>query len=193
MNSPLRSYQGVVPTLGEHVYIDAAALVIGNVVLGDDVSVWPGAVIRGDMHSIRVGHRSNVQDNAVLHITHASDYNPGGWPLTIGDDVVVGHSAILHGCTVGDRVLVGIGAIVNDGATIEDEVIVGAGCLVPPGKTLASGFVYVGNPCRRLRPVTDDERRFFTYSPANYVKLKDQYLAERHAAAIADEASNREQ
>ena len=112
----------------------------------------------------------------MLHITHASDYNPGGWPLIIGDDVVIGHRAVLHGCTVGNRVLVGIGAIVNDGATVEDEVIIGAGCLVPPGKTLESGYVYVGNPCKQLRPVTDSERKFFTYSPTNYVKLKDEYL-----------------
>ena len=178
MNQHVRTYNGISPSLGERVYIDPSATVIGDVVLGEDVSVWPGAVIRGDMHSIRVGHRSNVQDNAVLHITHASDYNPNGWPLNIGEDVVVGHSAVLHGCTVGDRVLVGIGAIVNDGAVVEPEVIVGAGCLVPPGKTLESGYVYVGNPCKKLRPVTDDERRFFTYSPANYVKLKNQYLGE---------------
>lgn len=178
MSSNLRLFNGIAPKLGERVYIDPAATVIGKVELGDDVSVWPGAVIRGDMHTIKVGHRSNVQDNAVLHITHASDYNPEGWPLTIGEDVVIGHSAVVHGCTIGDRVLVGIGAIINDGAVVEDEVIVGAGCLVPPKKTLQSGFVYVGNPARQLRPVTDDERRFFTYSPANYVKLKNQYLAE---------------
>jgi carbonic anhydrase/acetyltransferase-like protein (isoleucine patch superfamily) len=165
------------------VYIDPAATVIGNVVLGDDVSVWPGAVVRGDMHSIHVGARSNVQDNAVLHITHPSDYNPGGWPLVIGDDVVIGHRAVLHGCRVGNRVLVGIGAIVNDGAVVQDEVIIGAGCVVPPGKTLASGLVYVGSPCRPLRALTDQERSFFTYSAANYVKLKDEYLAQRGAGA----------
>ena len=178
MHSNLRVYNGLAPQLGERVYIDPDATVIGDVLLGDDVSVWPGAVVRGDMHSIKVGNRSNVQDNAILHITHASEYNPGGWPLTIGADVVIGHAAVLHGCTVGDRVLVGIGSIVNDGAMIEDEVIIGAGCLVPPGKTLASGFVYVGNPCRQLRSITDDERKFFKYSAANYVKLKNQYLSD---------------
>ncbi|WP_145060823.1 gamma carbonic anhydrase family protein [Adhaeretor mobilis] len=177
--SPLRTYNGIAPQLSARVYVDPAAVVIGNVVLGDDVSVWPGAMVRGDMHSIVVGNRTNIQDNAVLHITHASDYNPVGWPLTIGDDVVVGHSAVLHGCTVGNRVLVGIGAIVNDGAVVEDELIIGAGCLVPPGKTLESGFVYVGNPCRVLRALTEEEKRFFTYSAANYVKLKDEYLAEQ--------------
>ena len=178
MDHSIRSYKGIHPRLGNRTYIDPAATVIGDVELGDDVSVWPGAVIRGDMHSIKIGARSNVQDNAVLHITHASDFNPAGWPLTIGDDVVIGHRAILHGCTVGNRVLVGNGAIVNDGAIVEDEVIVGAGCMVPPGKTLASGFVYVGNPCKPLRPLSENERSFFTYSAANYVKLKDEYLAE---------------
>ena len=179
MNPPLRSYKGITPKLGQRVYIDPASTVIGDVTLGDDVSVWPGAVIRGDMHWIKVGDRSNVQDNAVLHITHASDYNPGGFPLTVGDDVVVGHRAILHGCTLGDRILVGNGAIVNDGAVVQDEVIIGAGCMVPPGKVLESGFVYVGNPAKPLRAVTEDEKTFFRYSPANYVKLKDEYLEQQ--------------
>lgn len=183
MGSSIRTYDGIAPQLGDRVYIDPAATVIGNVVLGDDVSVWPGAVIRGDMHSIRVGHRSNVQDNAVLHITHAGKFNPDGWPLTIGDDVVIGHSAVLHGCTLKDRILVGIGAIVNDGAVVEEEVILGAGCLVPPSKILKSGYVYVGNPCKQLRPITAAEREFFTYSAARYVRLKDQYLAEQHVRA----------
>ena len=179
MDQSIRSHRGISPQLGRRVYIDPAATVIGDVCLGDDASVWPGAVIRGDMHSIKIGARSNVQDNAVLHITHASDFNPNGWPLSIGDDVVIGHRAVLHGCTIGNRILIGNGAIVNDGAIIQDEVIVGAGCMVPPGKTLESGFVYVGNPCKQLRSLSEGEKTFFTYSPANYVKLKDQYLAEQ--------------
>ncbi|WP_415176671.1 gamma carbonic anhydrase family protein [Porticoccus sp.] len=179
MTENIRPYKGVLPTLGERVYIDPAATVIGNVTLGDDVSVWPGAVVRGDMHRITVGNRSNIQDTAVLHITHASDFNPGGWPLTIGDNVIVGHGAILHGCTLGDYILVGNGAIINDGAVVENEVIIGAGTVVPPGKHLESGNLYVGNPCRLLRPVSDEERAFFSYSPGNYVKLKDQYLTEQ--------------
>jgi carbonic anhydrase/acetyltransferase-like protein (isoleucine patch superfamily) len=174
----IRTFKGITPKLGEKVYVDPAATVIGDVTLGDDVSVWPGAVIRGDMHKITIGNRSNVQDNAVLHITHASDFNPGGWPLTIGDDVIIGHRALLHGCTLGNRILVGNAAVINDGAIVEDEVIIGAGCIVPPGKRLESGFVYVGNPCKQARALKDSERKFFTYSPANYVKLKDQYLAE---------------
>ena len=163
----------------DRVYIDPAATVIGNTTLGDDVSVWPGAVIRGDMHGITIGNRSNIQDNAVLHISHASDFNPGGWPLTIGDDVIVGHGAILHGCTLGKRILVGNGAIVNDGVIVEEEVMIGSGCVVPPGKVLKSGYLYVGAPAKQVRELTDKEKQFFSYSPSNYVKLKDQYLAEQ--------------
>lgn len=176
MSDSLRSYRHHTPILGKDVYVDPAAVVIGDVVLGDDCSVWPGAVVRGDMHHIRVGARTSIQDNAVLHITHASDFNPGGWPLTIGDDVTIGHGACLHGCTIGSRVLVGIGATVLDGAVVEDEVVIGAGTLVPPGKRLASGFLYVGSPCKQARPLKDSERRFFQYSAQNYVKLKNEYL-----------------
>ncbi|MDO7653321.1 MAG: gamma carbonic anhydrase family protein [Porticoccus sp.] len=179
MTDNIRSHRGMTPTLGARVYIDPAATVIGNTTLGDDVSVWPGAVIRGDMHRITIGNRSNIQDNAVLHISHASDFNPGGWPLTIGDDVIVGHGAILHGCTLGNRILVGNGAIVNDGVIVEEEVMIGSGCVVPPGKVLKSGYLYVGAPAKQVRALTDKEKQFFSYSPSNYVKLKDQYLAEQ--------------
>ena len=179
MSDSVRPYNGITPQLGKDVYVDASAVVIGDVILGDDVSVWPCAVIRGDMHSIRIGHRSNVQDNAVLHITHASEnFSPDGFPLNIGEDVTIGHAAVLHGCTIGNRVLIGIGAIVNDGAIIEDDVILGAGALVPPGKRLSSGYVYVGNPVKQLRPLSEAERKFLPYSPQNYIKLKDQYLQE---------------
>lgn len=174
----VRPYKGITPKLGKGVFIDPSAVVIGDTTLGDDVSVWPCAVIRGDMHRIDVGARTSVQDNAVLHITHASDFNPGGWPLTIGEDVTIGHGACLHGCTVGNRVLIGIGATVLDGATIEDDVVVAAGTLVPPGKTLESGYLYVGSPCKQARPLKDSERQFFTYSANNYVNLKNEYLEE---------------
>lgn len=176
MNLSLRPYRGVSPQLGQRVYVDPAAVVIGDVELGDDCSVWPCAVIRGDMHRIRIGARTSVQDNAVLHITHASDFNPEGWPLSIGDDVTIGHGACLHGCTLGSRILVGIGATVLDGVVVEDEVVIGAGTLVPPGKYLESGFLYMGSPCRQARPLKESERRFFGYSAQNYVKLKNEYL-----------------
>lgn len=174
----IRTYQGVKPQLGEKVFVDAAAVVIGDVHLGDDSSVWPLTVIRGDMHRIRIGARTSVQDGSVLHITHAGPFNPDGFPLLIGDDVTIGHKVMLHGCTVGNRILIGMGSTVMDGAVIEDEVIIGAGSLVPPGRVLESGFLYVGSPAKQARPLTEKERAFFTYSAANYVRLKDQHLAE---------------
>jgi carbonic anhydrase/acetyltransferase-like protein (isoleucine patch superfamily) len=152
--------------------------VLGDVILGTDTSVWPGAIIRGDMHTIRIGERTSVQDGVVLHITHASDYNPKGHPLTIGNDVTIGHQACLHGCTVGNEVLIGIGATILDGAVVEDQVIIAAGTLVPPGKRLVSGYMYMGSPAKQARPLSEKECTYFRYTAGNYVKLKDQYLVE---------------
>ncbi|SEI45480.1 Carbonic anhydrase or acetyltransferase, isoleucine patch superfamily [Azotobacter beijerinckii] len=176
----IRTFQGLTPTLGERVFVDPSAVVLGDVAIGDDSSVWPQVAIRGDMHRIRIGARTSIQDGSVLHITHASAYKPNGFPLEIGDDVTVGHKVTLHGCRIGNRVLVGMGAIVLDGAVVEDEVIIGAGSLVPPGKTLESGYLYVGSPVKQARPLNDQERGFFRYSADNYVRLKDQYLAENY-------------
>lgn len=177
----IRSFQQRTPQLAERVFVDASAVVIGDVELGEDSSVWPMTVIRGDMHRIRIGARTSVQDGCVLHITHAGPFNPEGFPLTIGDEVTVAHKVTLHGCTLGNRILVGMGSIVMDGAVVEDEVIIGAGSLVPPGKRLESGYLYVGSPVKQARPLTDKERNFFSYTAGNYVKLKDQHLAEGYA------------
>ena len=174
----IRTYQGMTPQLAERVFIDASAVVIGDVQLGTDSSVWPLTVIRADMQHIRIGARTSVQDGCVLHITHAGPFNPDGYPLIIGDEVTVGHKVTLHGCTLGNRILVGMGSIVMDGAVVEDEVIIGAGSLVPPGKRLESGYLYVGSPVKQARPLTDKERNFFSYTAGNYVKLKDLHLAE---------------
>ncbi|MEW6461247.1 MULTISPECIES: gamma carbonic anhydrase family protein [Pseudomonas] len=174
----IRSYQQFTPQLGERVFVDASAVVLGDVEIGDDSSVWPMTVIRGDMHQIRIGARTSVQDGSVLHITHAGPFNPEGYPLIIGDEVTVGHKVTLHGCTLGSRILVGMGSIVMDGAVVEDEVIIGAGSLVPPGKRLESGYLYVGSPVKQARPLTDKERNFFSYTAGNYVKLKDLHLVE---------------
>jgi carbonic anhydrase/acetyltransferase-like protein (isoleucine patch superfamily) len=174
----IRTYQNLTPSLGERAFVDSSAVVIGDVEIGADSSIWPLTVIRGDMHRIRIGARTSVQDGCVLHITHAGPFNPDGFPLLIGDDVTVAHKVMLHGCQIGSRILIGMGSIVMDGAVVEDEVIIGAGSLVPPGKRLESGFLYVGSPVKAVRPLTDKERAFFTYSAANYVKLKDLHLAE---------------
>lgn len=178
----LRSFQGKTPEIGQRVLIDPSAVVLGQVTLADDVSIWPQVAIRGDMHCIRVGARTSVQDGSVLHITHAGPYNQEGWPLDIGCDVTIGHSAVLHGCTLGNRVLVGMSATVMDGAVIEDDVVIAAGALVTPGKHLHSGYLYAGSPAREVRPLSDKEMAYFIYSASNYVKLKDQHIAEFESA-----------
>lgn len=174
----IRTFQGMTPSLGEKVFVDPSAVVLGDVKIGTDSSIWPLVVIRGDMHRIRIGDSCSIQDGSILHITHAGPYNPDGFPLTIGNHVTVGHQAMLHGCTIGDRVLVGMGAMIMDGAVVESDVVVGAGSLVPPGKTLASGFLYVGRPAKQVRALSEAEMSYFTYTAGNYVKLKDQHLQE---------------
>lgn len=174
---PVRPYDGHLPRLGARVYVDPAAVVIGRVRCGDDVSFWPGAVARGDVNTIDVGHRSNIQDGTVLHVTHDGEYTPGGLALRIGEDVTVGHRAVLHACTVGNRCLVGTGAIVLDGAVVEDEVMIGAGALITPGKRLEARGLYVGSPARRARELRAGEIARLAYSAAHYVRIKDRYLA----------------
>jgi len=174
--SNIRNYLNFSPKLEKNVFVDPTAIVIGDVEIGDDSSIWPLVTIRGDMHKIKIGARTSIQDGSVLHITHAGPYNPDGFPLTIGSDVTVGHKALLHGCTVKDKVLVGMGAIVMDGAIIEEEVILAAGSIVPPGKILESGFLYRGSPAKQARPLSDKEKSFFTYTANNYVKLKNTHI-----------------
>ncbi|MEY8264437.1 MAG: gamma carbonic anhydrase family protein, partial [Bermanella sp.] len=173
MSARVRSFKGMTPKLANGVFVDTSATIIGDVTLAEDCSVWPNTVIRGDMHKIKIGKRCSIQDASVLHITHASDYNPGGYPLTLGDEVTVGHMAMLHGCTIGSQVLIGMQAMVMDGAVIEDQVVLGAGSLVPPGKTLESGHLYVGRPAKRVRKLTQKELNYFSYTAGNYVKLKN--------------------
>lgn len=167
---------GIHPKLGTFVYIDPDAVVIGDVEIGDESSVWPLAVIRGDVHHIRIGHRTSVQDGAVLHVTHAGPFNPAGFPLLIGDEVTVGHQVMLHGCRIGNRVLIGMAAMIMDGAVVEDDVIVGAGSLVPQGKVLESGYLYVGRPAVKTRPLSDKELNYFSYTSNRYVNLARQYM-----------------
>lgn len=176
MSNRLRAYKGVRPELGERVMIDPTSIVVGNVVLDEDVSIWPLAVIRGDVNQITIGKRTNIQDGCVLHLTHKSVANPDGYPLIVGDDVTVGHKAMLHGCTIGNRVLVGMGTILLDGVVVEDDVIIGAGSLVPPGKRLESGYLYLGSPVKKVRQLTKAEIDGLLYSANNYVEWKNDYL-----------------
>lgn len=178
MKTILRHYKGIYPTLGKRAYIDIAAVVCGDIHFGDDCSVWPFVAIRGDVNTVRIGHRTNIQDGCILHVTRKSDSNPSGNPLVIGDDVTIGHKVMMHGCQLGSRILVGMGAIIMDGAIVEDDVFIGAGTLVPPNKILESGYLYVGNPMRKARRLNDSEIAFLRTSAVNYVALKDDYLAQ---------------
>ena len=173
----IRSFQGHEPVLGERVYIDPAATVIGRVELGDDVSIWPGCVVRGDVNYIRIGDRTNVQDGTVIHVSHDGPYTqPGGFPTEIGTDVTIGHGAIVHACRIGNYCLIGMGARILDGAVIEDHAFVGAGALVAPGKVVRSGELWLGNPARMARKLSDAELEQLRYSAGHYVRLKDMYL-----------------
>lgn len=176
MSSVLRPYKDLLPKLGQRVMVDTTSVVIGDVRIADDVGIWPLVVIRGDVNYVDIGARSNIQDGSVLHVTHQSSYNPDGDPLIIGEDVTVGHKVMLHGCTIGNRVLVGMGSILLDGAIIEDDVMIGAGSLVPQNKRLESGFLYLGSPVKQIRPLKEAEIEGLRYSANNYVKWKDEYL-----------------
>jgi carbonic anhydrase/acetyltransferase-like protein (isoleucine patch superfamily) len=176
MNS-LRPFKGILPTLGARAYVDPAATVIGDVVLNDDVSIWPGAVLRGDVNHIRIGARSNIQDGTIVHVTHDGPYSPGGFPTVIGEGVTIGHAAVIHACTIEDYCLIGMHAIVLDGAVIKQHGFVGAGSVVPPGKVVGEGELWLGNPAKRVRLLTDKQIEQLHYSANHYVRLKDVYLA----------------
>lgn len=173
----IRAYRSHLPKLGRQVYVDPAATVIGDVELGDDVSIWPGCVVRGDVNYIRIGARTNIQDGTIVHVTHDGPYTrPGGYPTVIGADVTVGHAVVLHACTVEDAVLIGMHATVLDGAVLRQHAFVGAGALVAPGKVIGERELWLGNPARLVRTLGDREVEQLYYSAAHYVKLKDEYL-----------------
>ena len=172
----IRSFRGQFPRIAEGVYIDGTALIIGAVIVGRDASLWPYAVARGDVNRITIGARTNVQDGAVLHVSHAGSFNAEGAGLTIGNDVTIGHRVVLHGCTVGDRCLIGMGAIVLDRAVLEPQVMVGAGALVAGGQRLESGYLYLGQPARRARRLSERELAYLDYAATHYVELAREYL-----------------
>ena len=172
----IRAYRNIQPKLGANVYVDPAATVIGDVELGDDASVWPGAVLRGDVERIRIGARTNVQDGAVVHVTHDGPYTPGGQPCIVGADVTIGHGAVIHACTIEDCCLIGMHATVLDGAVVKRHAFVGAGALVAPGKVVNEGELWIGNPARCVRTLTETEIEALRYSARHYVELKNDYL-----------------
>lgn len=173
----LRPYKGTVPTLGNNVYIDPMATVIGDTVLGDDVSVWPFTVIRGDVNFIRIGARTNVQDGAVVHVSHDGPHaSRGGFATVIGEDVTIGHKAVIHACRIEDACLIGMGAIVLDGAVVRKHGFVGAGALVSPGKEVGPGELWLGNPAKKVRMLSEAEIEGLYYSARHYMRMKDDYL-----------------
>jgi carbonic anhydrase/acetyltransferase-like protein (isoleucine patch superfamily) len=172
----IRSFNGVTPKVGSAAYVDEAAVVIGDVELGEDASIWPMCSIRGDVNLIRIGARTNIQDGSVIHVTHRFGERPEGYPTRIGNDVTVGHKVILHGCTVEDLCLIGMGSSVLDGAIIRSRVLLGAGSLVPEGKDLEGGYLWLGRPAKKMRELTEQELKWFEYSAKHYVTLKNEYM-----------------
>jgi carbonic anhydrase/acetyltransferase-like protein (isoleucine patch superfamily) len=173
--SNIRAYEGRWPLIADDAWIDRTAVVLGDVTIGPRSSVWPMGVVRGDVHRIEIGAETNIQDGAVLHVSHDSRFQPGGAPVLVHDRVTVGHQVVLHGCEIRDCCLVGIGSRVLDRAILEPYTMLGAGSLVTPGRVLEGGHLWVGAPARRVRALTDQEREYLEYSAGHYVRL-----AERH-------------
>ena len=173
------------PQLGARVFISPQAHVSGAVTLADDVSIWPMAVLRGDVNQISIGARTNIQDNSVLHVTHEGPDTPEGGPLSLAEDITVGHGAILHACTIGPRCLIGMGAIVMDRVVLEADVMVAAGAVVTPGTRVTSGTLWKGNPARLARELSEREILMLKYSAEHYVRLKDLYLAKGQSPGLS--------
>lgn len=171
----VRSYLGIKPSLGKRVYIDDSAQIIGQIDIGDEVSIWPLVSARGDVNFIKIGKNTNIQDNTVLHVTRPLAGTEEGFPLLIGENVTVGHSVVLHGCTIKNYCLIGMGAIVLDGAKINDYVMVAAGSVVPPNQVLESGYLYMGSPARQARKLKKTEIDWIKKSAINYIELKNEY------------------
>jgi carbonic anhydrase/acetyltransferase-like protein (isoleucine patch superfamily) len=169
--SVILAYDGKSPVLAPGAWVAPGAVVTGDVIVGEGSSIWFQTVVRGDVNHVRIGARTNIQDHSMIHVTG------GTHPTVVGDDVTVGHRVVLHGCTVKDRCLVGIGAIVLDGAVIEEEALVGAGALVPPGMIVPSGKLVLGSPARVKRDLTAEERAFFRESAARYSRYAATYRA----------------
>ena len=172
----LGSYLEAFPVIGKYVYLHSSSQVIGDVTLGDDSSIWCNTVLRGDVNRIVIGRGSNVQDLTIGHVSHKTPEKPEGSPLIIGDYVTVGHSVILHGCTIGNECLIGMGSIIMDDVMIPDRVMIGAGSLISPGKVLEGGMLYIGRPAKAVRTLTAEEIAYLMYSAEHYIRIKNNYL-----------------
>nr|VFJ68338.1 MAG: Carbonic anhydrase or acetyltransferase, isoleucine patch superfamily [Candidatus Kentron sp. FW] len=175
----IRSFEDKTPRIDHSVYVDETALVIGDVTIAQEASIWPMTVVRGDVNSITIGERTNIQDLSMIHVTHRGGPQfPNGYKTTIANDVTVGHHCVIHGCNIEAFSLIGIGSIVMDGVRVRPRTIIGAGSLVPPGKILEGGYLWVGKPVKRVRALTEGEKENLEYSAEHYVKNRI-----RHATA----------
>jgi carbonic anhydrase/acetyltransferase-like protein (isoleucine patch superfamily) len=172
----IRDFDNITPQLGIGVFIDDTALVIGDVVIGADSSIWPYTVVRGDVNQIRIGARTNIQDQSTVHVTHKSHYNPDGVACSVGDDVTVGHQVVLHACHIENKCLIGMGSILMDNVQVGEYTLIGAGSLITENTVLEGGYLWIGRPARRVRALTDGERDYILYSAQNYVRLAKRYL-----------------
>ncbi|MCS6806724.1 MAG: gamma carbonic anhydrase family protein [Acidobacteriota bacterium] len=168
----IHPFNGIYPQIAQTAFVHEQATVIGDVHIGENSSIWPGVVLRGDLYFIRIGSHSNIQDNSTLHVV------TGIYPVVVGDYVTVGHNVVLHGCTVKDRALIGMGAIVLDGAVVEEQAFVAAGALVAPGQVIPPRMLAVGSPAKAIRPLNDDDIMRMEMACQSYLYLKDAYLNE---------------
>ncbi|MBK1719737.1 gamma carbonic anhydrase family protein [Thiocystis violacea] len=174
----IQGFEGQHPDIASDAWVHATAVVIGDVRLGSGSSIWPLCAVRGDIHRIEIGAGTNIQDGSILHVSHDSRFMPGGAPILIQDGVTIGHQVVLHGCEIQDHCLIGIGARVLDRAVLKPRVMLGAGSLVTPRQVLEGGYLWLGAPARRARPLTDQELEYLDYVAANYVRLAERYRAE---------------
>ena len=174
----IQKFKNLAPQIAKGVYVHQTAIIIGEVNIGENSSIWPGAVIRGDINFIRIGKNTNIQDLSMLHVNHKSEQDPAGSPLIIGDNVTIGHTVILHGCTIENECLIGMGSIVMDKVLVQKRVLLGAGSLVASGAVLESGYLYVGRPAKKVRALTTAEIAGLMESANSYVQVKNEYLAE---------------
>lgn len=167
----IRAYSGTLPLIDSSCFIDESSVIIGRVTIAAGSSIWCNVVIRGDVSMITIGANTNIQDLTMLHVTHYNPNKPPEYPLVIGNNVTIGHNCCIHACTIKNNVLVGMGSTLLDNCTIEPNVFIGAGSLVPPNKVLQSGYLYLGNPVKQIRPLTEEEIKHIQYSADHYFKL----------------------